>query len=142
MPNEVATKPIPIPDELSEAFWSAASEHRLAIQRCQQCQAYYHPPVSLCPVCHSEDLRHENVSGRGKIYSFTITHDARTAAFEALQPYAIVWVQLEEMPGEPKLIANMPDTPIDDVQCGASVEVDFEDLAEGVSLPQFRLTNY
>ena len=91
--DERPPRPTPVPDGRSARYWQAASEGRLEIQRCQACGTYHHPQLTMCTHCQSEDLRYEPVSGKGTIYTFTITHDARTPAFAARQPYAIVWVR-------------------------------------------------
>ena len=141
MPEEtVPKKPIPAGDDLSRHFWEAASEDRLEIQRCQNCRRYHQPPVGICPFCHSVDLRYEAVSGLGTIYTYTVTHDARTPAFAAVQPYAVVWVELDEQP-RLRLISNMPGTPLDKVQIGSRVEVFFEEIEPGHKLPEFRLVD-
>lgn len=134
----VSKKPVPVADELTRPYWEAANEGRLAIQRCQGCSRYYHPPVAICSNCHSEDLSYQTVSGKGTLYTFTITHDARTPAFAALQPYAVVWVELDEQPGL-MMMTNMPDTDLKDVRIGERVEVSFEQIGPGSRIPQFRL---
>jgi uncharacterized protein len=138
--DERPSKPTPVPDGRSARYWQAANEGRLEIQRCQACRTYHHPPLTMCTHCHSEDLRHEPVSGNGTIYTFTITYDARTPAFAARQPYAIVWVELDEQP-RLRVLANMPDTPLDQVKIGAQVEVLFEEIAPNIKVPQFTLVD-
>jgi uncharacterized protein len=133
-----ARKPSPAPDELTRPYWDAAAHGRLEIQRCRGCKRYHHPPTSMCFECGSEDLGFEPVSGHGTIYTYTITHDARNPAFAAIQPYAIVWVELDEQP-RLRIVANMPGTPTGDLRIGAPVEVFFEDLTPSLALPQFRL---
>ena len=133
-------KPVPVADDLTGPYWEAAKESKLAIQRCQGCSRYYHPPVAICSNCHSEDLSYQPVSGGGTLYTFTITHDARTPAFAALQPYAVVWVELDEQPGL-MVMTNMPDTGLKDVRIGERVQVYFDEIASGIRIPQFRLAN-
>jgi uncharacterized OB-fold protein len=135
----VTGKPIPVPDELTRPYWDAANEGRLVIQRCGGCTRYHHPPVAICPACACEALAFEEVSGNGEIHALTVTHDARTPAFAAIQPYLIVWVALDEQPGL-VLMTNILGSGPDDVRIGARVEVCFEEIAPGVHLPQFRLT--
>lgn len=131
-------KPIPVPDSVSEAFWSSAADGRLVVQRCLQCRRFSHPPAMACPRCTSMDLEYEPVSGRGRIYTFTIARDARNPAFAALQPYVIAWVELEEQP-DVRMICNLPGEDSDRVAIGASVEVFFEPISGNLRLPQFRL---
>src|SRR5947208_13694504 len=92
------SRPLPVPDEVTGPFWDAARQRRLAIQRCQRCATYFHPPLPACDVCESDDLRFETVSGRGTIYSFTWLHAAALDAFKAASPYAVVRVELAEQP--------------------------------------------
>lgn len=131
-------KPLPVPDSLSEQFWNGADLGRLVIQRCTSCRRYYHPPVSWCSPCGSEDFEYEAVSGRGHVYTFTVTRDARNAVFAALQPYVVTWVELDEQEGL-RIIANMPSEDVNRVAIGSKVEVFFEEIAPGRRLPQFRL---
>jgi uncharacterized OB-fold protein len=136
--TELPPKPVPVPDELSQGYWDAAARDALEIQRCRSCGRYHHPAVTVCSSCGAEELAYEPVSGHGTIYSYTITHDARTPAFAARAPYAVVWVELDEQP-QLRLLVNMPETPLDDVKIGARVEAYFEPVSEAVKLPQFRL---
>ena len=131
-------KPVPVPDDLTRPFWDAINNRRLEIQRCQDCKRYHQPPVGLCPICRSSNLAFEPVSGRGTIYTYTITHDARQPAFSEIQPYAVVVVELEEQPGL-LLLSNMPGAHRDDIKIGQPVEVEYEELAPGRLIPQFHL---
>jgi uncharacterized protein len=136
--EERPPRPAPVPDGRSAGYWQAANEGRLEIQRCRTCRTYHHPPLTMCTECQSEDLDYEPVGGKGTIYTFTITHDARTPAFAARQPYAIVWVELDEQP-RLRVLANLPDTPLEQVKIGARVKVIFEEIGSGVKIPQFAL---
>jgi uncharacterized protein len=138
MSDDAAQRTVPAPDKLTAPYWEAANRGELAIQRCHKCATYQHPALGVCFNCGSEDLAYESVSGRGTIYSYTITHDARTPAFVARQPYALVWVELPEQP-RLRIVANMPETALEDVRIGTSVEVYFEEIAPNVKVPQFRL---
>ncbi|MEE9285814.1 MAG: Zn-ribbon domain-containing OB-fold protein [Dehalococcoidia bacterium] len=130
-------KPIPVPTELTKPFWDAVDRHRLVVQRCQACGRYHHPPVELCPKCLSSHLAFEPVSGRGVIYSYTITHDARQPAFAEIQPYTVAVVELEEQPGL-FMLSNIPGARVDEVKSGMPVEVTFEEVAPGRLIPQFQ----
>ena len=138
MTTEPKTKPVPRPDELTSPFWDAAKEHRLAIQKCKDCGYYNHPPKPLCDKCSSENLAFESVSGKGKIYSYTIMHQKNVPGFEAEIPYLNVLVELEE---QPKLfmITNLRGAGPKDVKIGQAVEVIFERLTDDIALPQFKL---
>ena len=133
------TKPVPVADILSEPFWAAAREHRLVVQRCQACARYYLPPVPFCTRCRSTQLEFEPVSGRGRVNSFTVTWTgARQAAFEAMTPYIVGFVELDEQEGL-YMYTNLPGSDPHDVTVGAPVQVEFETYGDGVVIPQFRV---
>src|ERR1700751_5149468 len=89
-------RPTPIPNDLTQPFWDAAKNRRLAIQRCQDCGRYFHPPLPICNNCYSTKLAFETVTGRGRIYSRTVMHDPRILGFgEAVVPYAVIAVELD-----------------------------------------------
>ena len=73
---------LPAITDLTRPFWDAANEGRLAIQRCQACGYYNHPPKPLCDRCLSDDLAFEDVSGDGTVWSFTVMHQKSIAGFE------------------------------------------------------------
>jgi uncharacterized OB-fold protein len=131
-------KPTPRPSELNAPFWAAAGEHRLVIQRCQACGYFNHPPMPLCDRCSSDDLKFEQVSGRGRIYSYTVMHQKTIAGFADDIPYVTAIVELEEQPLL-LLLTNLPGSNGSGIPLGHPVEVQFEASGGQVTLPQFRL---
>jgi uncharacterized OB-fold protein len=129
-------KPFLPPTETGRFFWDAAKEHRLVVQRCDECGYYVHWPQLLCPHCHSERLSPAEVSGKGTVYSFTIVHHVFHPGFASDVPYSLAIIELEEQPGL-RLLANVVDCPNDALYIGMPVEVTFEDR-DGYTLPQFR----
>ena len=135
------TKPLPGPDERTAPYWSAAKEHRLAIQRCQDCGHYSHPPVILCPNCNALEpsFAWETVSGQGKIVSWTVYHDAFVPSFTDDIPWVNVVVELAEQKGL-WLMATLVDGPQAPLKLAAPVEVLFDDVTPEVTLPKFKLS--
>jgi uncharacterized OB-fold protein len=125
---------LPQPDATTAPYWKAAARGELAIQRCAGCGHYAHPPRERCARCSSSDLRAERVSGRGRVHSFTISHHAASGI---PTPFALVLVELEEQRGL-RVLANLLECSLDEVRIDMPVEVVFEDVGEGVTLPQFR----
>jgi hypothetical protein len=130
-------KPVPVPDELSRAYWEGARRHQLVLQRCSVCGFYVHYPKPRCPRCGADDLRATAVSGRGLVHTFTVSHYVGAPGFDGEAPYAIVMVELEEQPGL-RIVANLRGCSAADVKVGLPVEVVFEDVTPEVTLPQFR----
>ena len=91
-------------------FWSGCKKHQLLIQKCKACGIYRHYPVPFCHVCHSADAEWTQVSGKGRIYSWTVVpkHDnigRIHPAFAELAPYVVVLVELDDAPGI-KMVSN------------------------------------
>jgi len=131
-------KPRPLIDDLTRPFWEAAREHRLVIQRCQDCRHFNHPPRPVCNACHSAALTFEPVSGRGTIYSFSVMHQPNVAGFGGELPYLNILVELEEQP-QLFLVSNLSEVQREQVRIGGQVEVYFEDVDAELTLPKFRL---
>jgi uncharacterized OB-fold protein len=134
--SESQSKPIPLPDETTRPFWEGAKHRQLVIQRCVTCGYYNHPPRIICDVCLSQELRFEPVSGRGRIYTFTVMHQQDVPGFESEAPFINIVVELIEQP-KLLIVSNLPISARERVLIGAPVEVEFEDR-NGVIVPQFR----
>ncbi len=124
---------LPVPDELTAPFWTAASEHRLVIQRCE-CGRLSHPPVAICPVCHSQRFTWQPMSGSGQVYAFTSVCHAVHPVTVGHTPYIIALVELAE---GPRMLTNLRGCEAGGVRVGLPVQVIFEDLTDTLSLPQF-----
>ena len=132
--------PLPVADEWSAPFWAGARAGTLLVQRCTPCRRYQFPPAETCGSCSSADVAYEEVSGRGTVYSFTETvSGARHPYFQSLSPYLVGLVQLDEQEGL-ILASNFPGARYEDLAIGAAVAVEFEEIADGVVIPQFRLS--
>lgn len=125
---------LPEPDETTRFYWEAAARHELQILRCRRCRTFIHYPRLICPRCDGKDLAPERVSGRGTVYSYTIAH--REVPGRPV-PFALVLVELEEQQGL-RVLANLLDCALDQIRIGMPVEVTFEDVGGGMTLPQFR----
>jgi hypothetical protein len=130
------TKPFVPPTETTRFFWDAARDHKLVIQRCGDCGHYIHWPRPLCPRCQSSKLAPAPVSGRGKVYTFTVVQHLFHPGFADDMPYNLALVELEEQPGL-RMLTNIVDCPTEELAVGMPVEVTFEDREEH-TVPQFR----
>lgn len=136
--SDTRLKPIPIPDDLTRPFWAAAKEWRLVVQRCTACGYYNHPPRNVCDACLAQDFRFEQVSGAGRIHSFTVMHQRDVPGFESEAPFINIVIELEEQPML-LMVSSLPVSDRERVRIGAPVKVDFEDRGNDVIVPQFRL---
>jgi uncharacterized OB-fold protein len=53
----------------------------------------------MCPCCQWEECQWQELSGRGRIWSYTVPRSPLLPAFEKLTPYVVALVELEEDPG-------------------------------------------
>lgn len=120
----------------NSGYWEAAKKHILVIQRCRDCKRLRHPPGPMCSVCQSMKYEWVRVSGRGKIYSYTICYSTVHPALREKVPYGVVLVELEE---GVRVVSNVVDSNPEALKIGLSVEVVFDDVTPDVTLPKFRL---
>lgn len=124
--------PLPRPSALTRPFWDACADGRLVFQRCQGCGAAIFDPALACRTCRSRELRWEDSSGRGEVYSWTVAHRPLSPAFTAV--YAPIIVTLDE---GFQMISNLVDCEDDVLAVGLRVTVRFHRI-DDVTLPYFR----
>lgn len=130
-----AEKPLPRVNETTRPYWDAAREGRLLLQRCTGCATWIHYPRPWCPGCWSTDLEWTEASGRGRLVTYTIVHQAPFESYAADAPYVLAVVRLEE---GPQMMANLLEIEPERVTIDMPVEVTFERRSGGFAVPQFR----
>jgi uncharacterized OB-fold protein len=85
-------------DPTSSEFWLGCERGELLVQACAACGEWRMPPRPMCPRCRSTDVRWEQTSGRGRIWSFIVPHPPLLPAFAAVAPYNSIVVELDEDP--------------------------------------------
>ncbi len=126
-------KPLPKPSPTSRPYWEAARRHELQLQHCGACGGYIYYPRPRCPNCMSDNLTWERVTGRGKLYSYTIVRRASTRSF-ADRPYVLAIVELDE---GPHMTTNLI-TPLEQLKIGMPVTVYFDDVTSEHTLVKFK----
>ena len=125
--------PAPVVNVETQPFWDATAQGKLLLAQCTSCQTLIWYPRLFCPVCNSFDVRWVEASGRGTIYSYTINRrgqgDYRDLA------YVLAYVELEE---GPRVLTNIVDCDLDQLDVGQAVVVVFHDTGKGTALPRFR----
>ena len=127
--------PIPVPSIDNHAFWDACNRGELVIQHCSRCDVLRHPPRPMCPGCRGKELGWKKVSGVGTVYSYTVTHQAIHPSLRGRVPWTVIMVDLDE---GVRMISHIVDCFAEDVRIGMRVEVVFEEVEAGVTLPYFR----
>lgn len=133
--SETAARKLPELEPVSAFFWLSGEDGRLRIQRCQSCHRYQHPPTAICPVCRTDTMAPEVVSGRGRIKTFTV--NAQVWIEGMTEPFVFAAIELEEQ-AELYVFSNVLAPPAA-VKSGLPVMVTFEHQ-EDVWLPLFGLS--
>jgi uncharacterized protein len=113
----------PVVTDRTEAYWTGGARGELLIARCQSCGWWLHPPLPVCPRCRSREVRPEPVSGRGTVWSTTVSRMAWSPALTP--PYAVSEIELVEQAGLRVLSTVVGIDPVD-VRIGLDVSVAFE----------------
>src|SRR3546814_14820389 len=70
-------KPRPRPqDPVEQEFWKRCQDGNLYFQRCGGCGCFRHLPRYMCAKCGSPEFSWERSSGKGTLFSWTVTHQA------------------------------------------------------------------
>jgi uncharacterized protein len=72
---------------------------KLLINRCAACGYWVYPHRPLCPQCLSWDVRPTEISGRGKVFMFTLIHQVREPGGRLREPIVAAAVELAEQGG-------------------------------------------
>lgn len=126
--------PKPLIDDDSRPFWEGVKNHKLMIQRCEDCSKHIFYPRFLCPHCFSEKVTWVEASGKGTIYSFTVVHKA-IPPFHTEAPFVCAIVELEEG-------VRMATRIVDDrdkISIDLPVSVVYHKIDDEVTLPYFKL---
>ena len=121
-------------------FWEGTLAEELRVQVCGSCGNTQLPGGPCCTSCLSQELRWDEASGRGTVFSFTIVRHAFHPSFADQVPYVLADVQLDE---GPIFTSMVTDVGVDEVRIGMPVEVWFDSETEDafhtkLRLPKFR----
>ena len=139
-PFFAAGMPLPALDVHTRPFWDACREHRLVIQRCEDCGAHRSPPKPLCATCASFAYAWSESKGLGRVFAYTIAHHSPHPIAAAHLPYNIAVIELDDCDGA-LLISNVVDCEEGMLCVNLPVRVAWEDRSDGQPLYRFRPRN-
>ncbi len=115
----------------TRAYFAGLSERRLNLARCQACRHWVHPPRACCPECWSDDIGHEQPSGKGVLFSYLLQLDKAGG-----EPSIVGWVELIE---QERLIVVAPILGVsaDKIAVGAELTLCWIEQ-NGAAVPAFR----
>jgi uncharacterized protein len=128
-------KPLPSVTALNAPFWRGLKERELRLQHCDGCTRVWYPPAPQCPHCWSDKYHWARLSGRGRVNSWVVFHQAYFKSFEGEVPYNVAEVELEE---GPRLLTNLVDVRNEEIRAGMPVEIVFDEATEEITLAKFK----
>ena len=130
-------KPIPVPQGESDYYWEKTKEEELWLRKCNECQQAYFYPRDISPCCFSKDTTWIQASGKATLFTYGIVHRAPHTGFAEDVPFVTAIVKLQEGPKMPTNIVMDNPTP-EKLQIDMPLEVVFESVSDGISLPKFK----
>jgi len=112
-------------------FIERLQKKEFATTCCEKCQTCFFPPQSFCPYCFSDDITWKQLSGKGKLYTFTQID----RSFRFTAPDVVGLVEVDGVAGR---VFSRIDATFDRLEIGMDVYVDFVEVGEGYFLHQFR----
>lgn len=128
-------KPRPQPTPVSQPFWDALREERVALQRCDDCGRWVFYPRSRCPGCLSDRLTWTTVDGLGTVYTFTVAEQATAPPFADEVPQRLAIVELTE---GVRVSTTLVDVDAVEIRVGTPVAPVFDHGEDGITLLRFR----
>ena len=120
----------PLPDvtwEPTRPFWAAAARGVLMLPRCTTCSRLVWYPETPCRHCGGGELRWIEVSGRGRLFAWSVVRHAWIPQVADRLPFITGLVALEEDPSV-RLVTHVVDCRPDSLRCDMPVSVVFRPL--------------
>ena len=126
-------------DHDNKEMFRARLDHRLLINRCDECGTWHQPPRPICPACWSTHVTPIEVSGEGTIYMAIFLHQGPPAdGVDYSTPHPVVTVELDEQ-ADLRFTSTVIGSANDEICIGRRVELAWIERS-GTPIPVFRLT--
>jgi uncharacterized OB-fold protein len=111
-------------------------EHKLLINKCDDCSKWYQPPWPICPHCGSHSVTATEVSGKGTVFTYTILHTGGSRGVDYVAGHPVAVIELAEQPGL-RITATIVDCAKEDIRIEMPVELTWIER-NGDPIPAFR----
>ena len=120
--------PLPdLTDERTAEYFAGAARGELVLPRCDSCNRFVWYPEEECPHCGAGSFTWTRVSGRGRVFTWTVVRRAFLPAFEEMVPFVTALVSLEEDPAV-RIVSYIVDCEPDALAADLPVEAVFRPL--------------
>jgi len=120
----------PLPDTgwpPTREFWAAAARGELSVPRCDACGRYVWYPDGTCRYCGSDRHTWTRVSGRGRLFSWSVVRRAFIPQLADAVPYVPALVAIDEDPAV-RIVTRIVDCDPDRLRVDMPVRVVFRPL--------------
>ena len=114
-----------------DQFYKYLAQGKLMAGKCLHCGKIHLPPRPLCDSCFHQEFSWLEIAGKGKLVTYTIIHVA-PEQFQAMAPYAVGIVQLENGLKLPGMIASTTQ-----LRIGMELTIDFTTCTASQPWPQW-----
>ena len=135
MTTEEYRGPIPSVSSDTEEYWKGLLAHKLVLPKCNDCGKVSFPPRRFCPHCMSFDVTWTEMSGRGKVHTFSVVYQNKSPGFAEKVPYTVGFIELDE---GPQMMSNVIDADPESVAIGDRVQIVYQDVMPDLTIPLFR----
>ena len=120
--------PLPdLTDERTAEYFAGAARGELMLPRCDACNQIVWYPEEECPHCGAHSFTWTRVSGRGRVFTWTVVRRAFLPAFEEMVPFVTALISLEEDPAV-RIVSYVVDCKPDALAADLPVEAVFRPL--------------
>ncbi len=129
------TRPLPLPTPTTQPYWDGLSRHEIWIQFSPSLGRYVFYPRVLAPGTLADDLEWRQISGAGKLVSFTVAERPVAPQFADTVPQIPAVVEWDE---GPRFATELVDVDPAELLVGMPVAPVFTDHPEaGVTLLRY-----
>jgi uncharacterized OB-fold protein len=135
--------PLPdLTDERTAEYFAGAARGELVLPRCDACHRLVWYPEEECPSCGGRAFTWTAVSGRGRLFAWTVVRRAFLPAFEEMVPFVTALVDLDVDP-RVRIVSYVVDCDPDALDAGLPVDTVFRPLRfptvpdRSVTVPMF-----
>ena len=118
------------------AHYRALMTGRLVINRCNDCGHWIYPHRPLCPECLSWNVAPQAVSGKGRLYMYTLLAQSRDPNQPLDEPMQVAAIELTEQAGL-RYLSQVVDCPLEALRHDMPVELTWIEQG-GRRWPAFR----
>jgi uncharacterized OB-fold protein len=124
----------PETDEDDAPYWQSLRDHQAKLQKCPSCKSFRFPPFSTCYNCGTEGGEWTPISGKGKVYTWTVVHHPLDPRLKTEVPFILALIELEE---GPRIAGRLVNCDSDQKLFEMPVKARYDDLDNDFTLINF-----